>query len=267
MRHSTGRHGTWRGEDGAGNACPDTETLPVLRGPTPDCAVRYVRGSMRRLRRNGAACSQHGACGSEMEQEEGGRFRLVIASSGLFQPPARSNERLARQHRKSHGDIGDGRARWIRRLSMRYGKASPAFWQSNATAPSCTRTWTARTRWIRRIGLKPLSLAGRDWGFRSNSGSRHGKRGLSNVRGGRGTASRTVGLLGAIFTYAIRHGMRSDNPVHGVMRPVDGRRERRLSDDEYAALGAGPRQSCGREAMASSDCSGAVSGADRLAQW
>ena len=68
------------------------------------------------------------------------------------------------------------------------------------------------------------------------------KRGLSNVRGGRGAASRTVGLLGAIFTYAIRHGMRSDNPVHGVMRPGDGRRERRLSDEEYAALGAGLRK-------------------------
>ena len=68
------------------------------------------------------------------------------------------------------------------------------------------------------------------------------KRGLSNVRGGRGAASRTVGLLGAIFTYAIRHGMRSDNPVHGVMRPADGRRERRLSDEEYAALGAGLRK-------------------------
>ena len=68
------------------------------------------------------------------------------------------------------------------------------------------------------------------------------KRGLSNVRGGRGAASCTVGLLGAIFTYAIRHGMRSDNPVHGVMRPADGRRERRLSDEEYAALGAGLRK-------------------------
>jgi hypothetical protein len=68
------------------------------------------------------------------------------------------------------------------------------------------------------------------------------KRGLSNVRGDRGTASRTVGLLGAMFTCAIRHGMRSDNPVHGVMRPVDGRRERRLSDDEYTALGAGQRR-------------------------
>jgi integrase len=67
------------------------------------------------------------------------------------------------------------------------------------------------------------------------------KRGLSNVRGGMGTASRTVGLLGAIFTYAVRHRMRKDNPVHGVMRPADGTRERRLSDAEYAALGAALR--------------------------
>ena len=59
--------------------------------------------------------------------------------------------------------------------------------------------------------------------------------GLARVRGGRGTATRTVGLLGAIFTYAVRHRMRSDNPVH--VRPADGRRNRRLSDDEYKALG------------------------------
>jgi integrase len=36
--------------------------------------------------------------------------------------------------------------------------------------------------------------------------------------------------------------MFSDNPAHGVMRFADGRRERRLSDDEYAALGAALRQ-------------------------
>src|SRR5262249_29308980 len=51
------------------------------------------------------------------------------------------------------------------------------------------------------------------------------------------TASRTVGLLGAIFTYAVKHRMRSDNPVHGVIRFADGARERRLSDDEYKSLG------------------------------
>jgi integrase len=62
-------------------------------------------------------------------------------------------------------------------------------------------------------------------------------RGLARVRGGKGAANRTVGLLGAIFTYAVRHRMRSDNPVHGVIRPADGRRERRLTDAEYLSLG------------------------------
>jgi len=63
------------------------------------------------------------------------------------------------------------------------------------------------------------------------------KHGLAHVRGGKGTASRTVGLLGAIFSYAVRRRMRADNPVHGTIRFADGKRERRLSDDEYKALG------------------------------
>jgi integrase len=62
-------------------------------------------------------------------------------------------------------------------------------------------------------------------------------RGLARVRGGKGTANRVVALLGAIFTYAMRRGMRSDNPVRGVMLFADGKRERRLTDEEYRALG------------------------------
>lgn len=64
-------------------------------------------------------------------------------------------------------------------------------------------------------------------------------RATSNVRGGRGAATRTVGLLGAIFTYAVRSGLRADNPVVGIVRFADGRRERRLSNGEYQQLGEG----------------------------
>jgi integrase len=67
-------------------------------------------------------------------------------------------------------------------------------------------------------------------------------RGLARVLGGRGTATRTIGLLGAIFAYAVRHRMRADNPVHGVTRFADGKRQRRLSDDEYKAFGDALRQ-------------------------
>jgi integrase len=63
------------------------------------------------------------------------------------------------------------------------------------------------------------------------------KRGLARVTGGRTAATRAVGLLGAIFTYAVRRRMRADNPAHGVERFADRERDRRLSDDEYEALG------------------------------
>jgi integrase len=68
------------------------------------------------------------------------------------------------------------------------------------------------------------------------------KRGLARVTGGRTAATRAVGLLGAIFTYSMRRRLRLDNPVHGVERFADQKRERRLSDEEYAALGEGLRK-------------------------
>jgi integrase len=63
------------------------------------------------------------------------------------------------------------------------------------------------------------------------------KRGKSIVRGGLGTASRTVGLLGGMLTYAVEQGLIERNPVHGIRKPADRVRDRRLSEDEYRLLG------------------------------
>ena len=76
---------------------------------------------------------------------------------------------------------------------------------------------------------------------------RLGLRAISNVRGGKGVASRTLGLLGAIFGYAIKIRLRTDNPVHGVVRFADRKRERRLTDEEYRVLGGGLTKAAGAD--------------------
>ena len=62
-------------------------------------------------------------------------------------------------------------------------------------------------------------------------------RGRAIVEGGKGTAARTVGLLGGILSYAVSGGVIAINPVRGVKRPADERREVRLSPSQYRALG------------------------------
>lgn len=62
-------------------------------------------------------------------------------------------------------------------------------------------------------------------------------RGKAIVRGGAGTAARTVSLLGGILTYAIESGIISSNPAHGIRKPKDAVRTRRLTEAEYRTLG------------------------------
>lgn len=62
-------------------------------------------------------------------------------------------------------------------------------------------------------------------------------RGKAIVRGGAGTATRTVGLLGGILTYAVEAGIIAINPAHGIRKPKDNVRNRRLTEAEYRTLG------------------------------
>lgn len=62
-------------------------------------------------------------------------------------------------------------------------------------------------------------------------------RGKAIVRGGAGTATRTVGLLGGILTYAVEAGIIAINPAHGLRKPKDNVRTRRLTEAEYRTLG------------------------------
>lgn len=63
-----------------------------------------------------------------------------------------------------------------------------------------------------------------------------GKHGRAIVEGGKGTATRTVGLLGGIFTFAVDRGICEINPVQGVKRFRDRKGERFLSPREIAVL-------------------------------
>ena len=76
------------------------------------------------------------------------------------------------------------------------------------------------------------------------------RRGRAIVRGGAGTGTRTVGLLGAILTYAREIGIIESNPAHGIRKPSYEKRDRRLSEDEYRLLGVLLRKADGDEQLA-----------------
>ena len=75
-------------------------------------------------------------------------------------------------------------------------------------------------------------------------------RGKAIVRGGAGTATRTVGLLGGILTYAVEAGIIDRNPAHGIRKPKDNVRNRRLTLAEYRTLGKMLRKAAENEKYA-----------------
>lgn len=63
------------------------------------------------------------------------------------------------------------------------------------------------------------------------------KHGRAIVTGGKGAATRTVRLLGGIFSYAVAHSYIETNPRLGVKLYADGKGERFLSANELRLLG------------------------------
>ena len=64
-----------------------------------------------------------------------------------------------------------------------------------------------------------------------------GHRGRVIVKGGKGSANRTVDLLSSVFAFAIELGLRQDNPVKGVKKFKLKRHDRYLNKDELERLG------------------------------
>jgi integrase len=50
----------------------------------------------------------------------------------------------------------------------------------------------------------------------------------------KGSAKRVIGLVGAIFSFAVKRKLRSDNPVSTIEKPSDVKRMIRLAESEYA---------------------------------
>ena len=63
-----------------------------------------------------------------------------------------------------------------------------------------------------------------------------GLHGRAIVRGGKGTASKCVALLSAMFNFAIRRDLISENPAHGVKKFKENKRDRFLSPEEFKRL-------------------------------
>jgi integrase len=82
-----------------------------------------------------------------------------------------------------------------------------------------------------------------------------------------GSQARCIGLLGVMFTWAVKRKLRPDNPVRGVDKPKDVKRMRRLSDGEYAQLGSALRNSSVSDIFLLLAVTGWRSSEARLLKW
>ena len=184
--------------------------------------------------------------------------RLTLGKYGvLTADEARREAKLALGHVVRGADPAETRklargAMTIEELSLEYwDKAERGLILTRRGEPKSSKTLYADKGRIKRhiiplIGKRTVkdftpTDAGRFlrdvMGGKSAADVKTKARGRAIVTGGKGTAARTMGLLGGIFSYAVSEGYRSDNPINGIIRPKDGTREWRLDDAGYRRLG------------------------------
>ena len=82
-----------------------------------------------------------------------------------------------------------------------------------------------------------------------------------------GSQARTIGLLGAIFSYAVKRKLVAVNPCVGVEKPPGVKKTRRLSDAEYAQFGAALKGGTISDMFLLLAVTGWRSGEARLLKW
>jgi integrase len=163
---------------------------------------------------------------------------------------ARGDARKALAEVVKGGDPQAGRAE--KRAEMTVSELCDIYLAKGCKTKKATTLYTDKSRINRHIkpllGRKRLSMVRKAdveeflgdvaEGKKTAVVERTKPRGKAVVTGGRGAATRTLGLLGAIFAYAVASELLDANPVLGVKRFADKKMNRFLSPAEVGRLGA-----------------------------
>ena len=180
---------------------------------------------------------RHGAPWTPDEAREEARRILGEVARGI--DPA--GEREAKRKAATIADLAaryfaDAEAgRWLVRGGKPKGKTTLAYDRGRAEAHILPLLGHMKITAVKRRDVQRVmhAIAAGETA-RTRKGKPHG---VSKVRGGPIAANRSVSLLGALFTYAVERGLRDDNPARGIRKFAENKRERRISDAEYADLG------------------------------
>jgi integrase len=201
-----------------------------LQRRDPSFVLKYtIRGRQRFY-----TIGRHGVFTVEQARTEARRL-LGIVASGIDPSD------------KAVGDLNDGHPLTVTQLCQQYLGDGPAFKPDKKNSSWITDRSNIERHIIPVLGSKPAeSLSESDVVLfvakvvrgETQKDERTGPRGRAIVRGGKGVASRTLSVLGAVFSFGIRLGVIATNPTKNVTPPKGKAPGRYLCDEEWARLGA-----------------------------